>query len=67
MTMMIEPEPGGGVRAAAARRPVRARDLVDADLGTDWHAVDAEPVPLAVIGLDQDADGVTATVGRHDP
>ena len=61
-------------RAGAGRRvrgrladPVRARDLVDADLGTDRHAVHAEPSALAVVGLDQDADRVTATVGRHHP
>ena len=65
--MMIEPEPGGGSAAALRACAVRARNLVDADLGTDRHAVDAEPRALAVVGLDQDADRVTATVGRHDP
>ena len=68
MTMMIEPEPGGGVRAASSRASgARAGDLVDADLGTDRHAVDPEPGALAVVGLDQDADRVPAEFGGEDP
>ena len=64
---MIEPEPGGGVRARQGlAASARARDLVDADLGTDRDAVDAEPVALAVVGLDQDADGMSATLRRED-
>ena len=65
--MMIEPEPGGGSAADPADLVIRAWDLVDADLRADRRAVHAEPRPLAVVGLDQDADGVAATIGRHHP
>ena len=60
-TTMIEPEPGGGASAAPRPRRTgsgpRCRDRL-----ADPHAIDAQPVALAVVRLDEHADRVAADV-----